>query len=73
MAENGKSQIAGMGRCASTCHFYRANSGNRKVLEPVERGERFVHPLCFVWQSPLTQSFLDIETKRHDKDIGAEK
>lgn len=65
MAENGKSQIAGMGRCASTCHFYRANSGNRKVLEPVERGERFVHPLWFVWQSPA-----DTEFSRHrDKKI----
>lgn len=73
MAERGKCQIAGMARCASTCHFYKANSGFREVLEPVERGGQIVHPLCAIWQSPLTQSFLDIETKRHDKDIGAEK
>ncbi len=38
MAENGKSQIAGMGRCASTCHFYKANSGFREVLEAIDKG-----------------------------------
>ena len=31
MAERGKCQIAGMGRCASTCHFYKANSGFREI------------------------------------------
>lgn len=44
MAENGKSQIAGMGRCASTCHFYRANSGNREVLEPVKGVDKSFTP-----------------------------